>query len=317
MGSAIGAGERGTVRSVASWWRSRYGAQLFVEIAICGVLLIIYRTIRGVNRTDLRAAFANARDIVRLEEWLGLPFEDNLQRFLLDHPTIIKLLNHYYIWFHFPAAIGLLLWLYLRHHDRYRPFRNLMAFATFSALLIHLMFPLAPPRMMHGFVDTMREFGPSIYPKNALEGTANQIAAMPSLHFGWAMIEAIAVIAVLKSRWRWLIVIHPTLMTLSIIATANHWWIDAAAAALLILGGIAGWRVVSVWVGDRRWSWTKLRFQSEAGIAQLESFVNEDRSDDVGDDADGEQLVLQPVRAPSKVSYDANDDTDDRRNFVG
>ena len=72
-----------------------------------------------------------------------------------------------------------------------------MAFVTFVALVIHLVFPLAPPRMMTGFVDTMREFGPNIYPKNALDGAANQIAAMPSLHFGWAMIAAIAVITVL------------------------------------------------------------------------------------------------------------------------
>ncbi|MGA1073604.1 MAG: phosphatase PAP2 family protein, partial [Ilumatobacteraceae bacterium] len=150
-------------------------------------------------------------------------------------PTLIKLLNHYYIWFHFPAAIGLLLWLFVRHPERYAAFRNLMTFATFAALAIHLVFPLAPPRMISGFVDTMRVFGPSIYPASALEGAANQIAAMPSLHFGWALIEAVAVVSVLRSRWRWLIVIHPVVMTLAIIATANHWWVDAAAAGLLVL----------------------------------------------------------------------------------
>jgi hypothetical protein len=301
MGTAVSAHEHGIGRSLATWWRSRYGAQLLVEIGICGGLLAIYRAIRTVNRTDLQAAFANARDIVRLEQWLGLPFEDDLQRFLLDHPTLIKLLNHYYIWFHFPAAIALLLWLYFRHADRYVAIRNLMAFATFAALLIHLLFPLAPPRMMSGFVDTMREFGPNIYPKNALDGAANQIAAMPSLHFGWAMIEAMAVISVLKSRWRWLILIHPALMTLSIIATANHWWIDAAAAAILILGAIAGWRVIRAWAGDRHWSWTKMRFQAADGIERLESMAN-------GGQSSGE---------PSKVSIDANDDTGERRSFVG
>ncbi len=274
MGTAVRTGGDGATRALASWWRSRYGAQLLVEIAICGSLLMAYRTIRTVNRTDLGTAFANARDIVRFERWIGLPFEDNLQGFLLDHPTLIKMLNHYYIWFHFPAAIGLLLWLYLRHHDRYRPVRNLMAFVTFAALVIHLLYPLAPPRMYPGFVDTMHEFGPSIYPRNALDGAANQIAAMPSLHFGWAMIEAMAVVSVLRSRWRWLIVVHPALMTLAIIATANHWWIDAAAAALLILAAVAVWRVVRAWVGDRRWSWTRMRFQADRGIAQLEAHAN-------------------------------------------
>jgi len=256
------AGDLGSFRSWGSWWRGRYGRQFLVELAICGGLFIAYRTIRVFTRTDLRAAFANARDIVRLEQWLGLPFEDNLQAFLLDHPTIIKLLNHYYVWFHFPTVIALLLWLYLRHPGRYRPVRNLLAFVTFAALLIHLVFPLAPPRMMtgFGFVDTMQIFGPSIYPQNALQGAANQIAAMPSLHFGWALIEAIAVVMTLTSRWRYVVIAHPVLMTLAIIATGNHWWIDAAAAAFLVLAGIGGWRVAARWVGDREWSWSRLRF---------------------------------------------------------
>ena len=268
---STGGGDR---RSVATWWHGRYGFRMLVEIALCGALLIIYRAIRTINKTDMRVAFANARSVIRLENWLGLPFEDNLQSWLLDHPTLIKLLNHYYIFFHFPAAIAFLLWLYLRQPRHYLPFRNLMAFVTFVALIIHLLFPLAPPRMMTGFVDTMREFGPNIYPKNAIDGAANQIAAMPSLHFGWAMIEAIAVITILKSRWRWLIVLHPLLMAMSIIATGNHWWIDAAAAAAIIVGAVALYRVIKLWAGDRHWSWTAMRFKTDEGLVQLEELAN-------------------------------------------
>jgi hypothetical protein len=273
---------RGPTGSVVSWWRSRYGRQLLVEIAICGGLLMLYRSIRLVTKTDLSAAFANARDIVAFESWLGLPFEDNLQQFLLDHPTIIHGLNYYYVIFHFPTAIALLLWLYLWHQKDYRPIRNLMAFVTFAALIIHLMFPLAPPRMFAslGFVDTMEVYGPNIYPPNAAAGAANQIAAMPSLHFGWAVIAAFAVIIVLKTRWRYLIVVHPVLMTLAIIATANHWWIDAAAAALIIIVGIVLGGIARAWIGDRHWSWTKFRFQTVDGIAQLERLANSSAVDD-------------------------------------
>ena len=275
MGTAVSAREQGTRSPAASWWRSRYGSQLLLEIAICGGLLLIYRAIRGFSKSDLQVAFANARDVISLEKWLGLGIENDLQRWLLDHPTFIKFLNHYYILFHFPAAIALLLWLFVRHADRYRTFRNLMAVATFSALLIHLVFPLAPPRMIPGFVDTMRVFGPNIYPPSALEGAANQIAAMPSLHFGWAMIEAIAVISVLKSHWRWVILLHPTLMVLAIIATANHWWIDAAVAAVIIVFFMGVGRAISAWVGDRTWSWTKFRLDAAHGVHQLEVLANE------------------------------------------
>jgi hypothetical protein len=257
---------------------------MLLEIALCGALLVAYRAIRTFNKDDMRSAFSNSKDVIAFESWLGLPFEDNLQGWLLDHPTLIKLLNHYYVLFHFPTAIGLLLWLYLRHPRNYVMFRNLMAIVTFAALILHLVFPLAPPRMMTGFVDTMREFGPNIYPKNLLDGAANQIAAMPSLHFGWAMIAAIAVISVLKTPWRWLALLHPTLMTLSIIATGNHWWIDAAAAGAIIIGVYMVWRVLEIWLGDRRWSWTAMRFQTAEGVARLEALAN--GADDDSDDAD-------------------------------
>jgi hypothetical protein len=265
-------GERSSVASLASSWvRSRFGARLAFEIALCGALLLIYRAVRTVTKSDLRAAFANTRDVIGFESWLGLPFEDNLQRWLLDHPDIIKFLNHYYVVMHFPVAIGLLLFLYLRHQGEYRFFRNLMTFVTFAGLVVHLAYPLAPPRMMAGFVDTMREFGPSIYPKNALDGAANQIAAMPSLHFGWALIAAIAIIRVWTTRWRWLALVHPALMTLAIIATANHWWIDAAAAAAIIGAAVMGWRFVTAWIGDRTWSWSAMRFQHPDEITRLET----------------------------------------------
>ena len=97
-------------------------------------------------------------------------------------------------------------------------------------------------------------------------------------------------------------------MTLSIIATANHWWIDAAAAAVLVLAAIAGWRVLKVWAGDRRWSWTRMRFQAADGVDQLETLANDVPADTLDD---------QPNDAPSNVSTVANDDTGDRRSFVG
>jgi hypothetical protein len=267
-------GEKQQPGRIASWWQGRYGAQLALEIALCGALLIIYRAIRTFSQDDLRTAFSNSRDVIKFESWLGLPFEDNLQGWLLEHPTLIRMLNHYYILFHFPVAIGMLLWLYLRHPDHYRPLRNLMAFVTFAALVIHVAFPLAPPRWLPGFVDTMSEFGPGIYPRNALDGAANQIAAMPSLHFGWAMIAAIAVITVCTSRWRWLAVLHPTLMGLAIVGTGNHWWIDAAAAGVLIVGTVAGWRLLTFWIGERVWSWRAFRFKTRDGVAELEEYAN-------------------------------------------
>ncbi|MGH9135265.1 MAG: phosphatase PAP2 family protein [Ilumatobacteraceae bacterium] len=242
--------------SLALWWRGRYGVRLLLEICLVVGLLTTYMRVRQWTRGDLRAAFRNTREVIHFERWIGLPFEDDLQRALLHHPELVRLLNHYYLWFHFPVAVGLLVWLYWRHNDHYFYTRRLMAVVTFAALVMHVAYPLAPPRMMPGFVDTMFRYGPSIYTRNTLEGAANQIAAMPSLHFGWAVIAAMAVVQVFKTRWRYLAVLHPILMATAILATANHWWVDAAAAGLIILLCWAVAKIVSRLLATReqqRW----------------------------------------------------------------
>ena len=43
----------------------------------------------------------------------------------------------------------------------------------------------------------------------------------------------------------------------------------------LVFAGVAAWRVLRVWAGDRHWSWTRFRFQTAAGIERLETMANE------------------------------------------
>ena len=93
-----------------------------------------------------------------------------------------------------------------------------------------------PPRMMpwQGFVDTGLVFGPSPYGKGSLfSGVANQLAAMPSMHFGWAVVVAWATIKATRTRWRFLVVVHPVLTLAAIVLTANHFWMDAIVAGVL------------------------------------------------------------------------------------
>ncbi len=61
-----------------------------------------------------------------------------------------------------------------------------------------------------------------------------QLSSMPSIHVGWAIAIAIAVITVSKSKWRWLIVLHPIATCYAVVATANHFWLDGVAAAILL-----------------------------------------------------------------------------------
>jgi hypothetical protein len=118
----------------------------------------------------------------------------------------------------------------------YRRFRNVMVVMTVVGLALHLGFPLAPPRMFprFGFVDTARLFGPASYGAGSpYKGFANQFAAMPSLHFGWALVIAWAVLLATTSRWRYLVLLHPFFTLAAIVLTANHYWTDAFAALVL------------------------------------------------------------------------------------
>jgi hypothetical protein len=237
--------------ATTSWWRSRYGAPLLGEFALVSVLFVLYRQIRLFTRDDFGAAFAHARTVLSLEHTVGLAVEDNVQRVVLDNPATVWFLNHYYAYAHFVPTLVVLVWLFLRHENVYRWMRWMLVLVTFPALIIHVVYPLAPPRMMPGFVDTMMRFGPQIYGQSRVAGVANQIAAMPSLHFGWSVIVAAAVVKASGWRFRRLAVLHPIVMALAIVGTANHWWLDAMIAGALVA---VAWIVLSL-VTERRLPW--------------------------------------------------------------
>jgi hypothetical protein len=225
--------------AVGRWWRGRYGAPLLREVAIIVVLLLVYRLGRTLGREEAVRAFANAREVLRVEDWFGLDTERSLQRIALDHLAAVKLLNRYYASVHFPASIAFLVVVYVRAERLVPHVRYLFVTVTSAALLIHLAFPLAPPRMLPGYVDTIARYGPAIYEKSGVASVANQYAAMPSLHFGWAVLVAYGVVLALRSRWRWLAVLHPAITLVAIVLTANHYWLDAIVALELIILALA------------------------------------------------------------------------------
>jgi hypothetical protein len=216
------------------WWRSRFGAELAREIALVVVLLLLYRLGRQLTRDASTAAYNHARDVLALESRLHFGTEANLQAAILPHRGVVELLNQFYARVHFPATALFLAVLWWRAPDRYLPIRRLFALVTGMALVVHIAYPLAPPRMMPGFVDTIARFGPSIYQRSDVASMANQYAAMPSLHFGWAVLVAVGVIWGGRSRWRWAMAAYPAVTLLAIVATANHYWLDAAVALALI-----------------------------------------------------------------------------------
>ena len=83
---------------------------------------------------------------------------------MLPHPWLVQAGNLYYAVVHVPALIAMLVWLFVRHRDRYPAVRNTLALLTGACLLIQLV-PVMPPRLMSslGFVDTGHLYGQSVY----------------------------------------------------------------------------------------------------------------------------------------------------------
>ena len=171
-----------------------------------------------------------------IERSAGMFTELSMQQMALRWDQVTLFFNHYYASAHFWTISIALIGAYVAHPQAYRWLRMVLVSVTAIALMIHVVYPLAPPRMFGelGFVDTLERYGPAIYSNPSVAANANQFAAMPSLHFGYAAIVALAIIVWSRSRWRWLAALHPALTLIAIVVTANHFWLDAAVGALIV-----------------------------------------------------------------------------------
>ncbi|MFE4369551.1 phosphatase PAP2 family protein [Streptomyces sp. NPDC056835] len=212
------------------------------ELSLVAGLFLLYKLGRQAATGRTGEAFRNADRVWDWERALHLPGEGAVQGVLLDSGTLVHLANTYYATVHFPATVLFLGWLYWRRPGHYLWARRVLSVLTGAALALHLLMPLAPPRLLASsdLVDTGQVYGPSVYGESpGTDALANQFAAMPSLHVGWALMVAVGLIAATRSRWRWLWLLHPLLTLLVVIGTANHYWLDALVAVALLTGAVA------------------------------------------------------------------------------
>jgi hypothetical protein len=221
-----------TVRSAGDTARGR----AIREILLVAVLFLAYEAGRILAAGHVSGAMTNATRLWDIERLLRLPDEAGLQHLVIHRHLLVRAADSYYAYVHFPATAIALIWMYLRDPARYRWMRRVLAGLTAAALVVHTLIPLAPPRMLPltGLVDTGRVYGPAVYGSPASDPLSNQFAAMPSLHVGWALAVAIAVIAATRGRWRWLWLAHPLLTLTVVVATGNHYWLDAIVAVAIL-----------------------------------------------------------------------------------
>ena len=179
-------------------------------------------------------ALSRARWIWRFERAVHLPSEAAIQHAFRPQPLIIQFFNLYYDVLHFPVLIACMVWLFVWHRGRYGKWRTTLAAFTGICLLVQFI-PVAPPRMLPstGMVDTAVQYHQSVY-STASGFDPDQLSAMPSVHVGWALLVAVAIITSARSRWRWLAVLYPVMTTLAVTVTANHFWLDGIVAAVIL-----------------------------------------------------------------------------------
>jgi PAP2 superfamily len=205
------------------------------ELIVLNILFILWRVVGRVSLFHEAGAFSRGHDIWNLERTLRLPSEAAMQRAILPHATVSRILNGYYSYAHATLLAATLIWLLWRHRDQYARWRNLIVVFTGVALLLGFI-PVAPPRLIPSLhmVDLADRYHQSVY-SSLGHGITDQLSSVPSVHVGWAVLVAAAIIVVSRSRWRWLDIAHPVITSYVVVVTANHYWLDGVAA-LAVLG---------------------------------------------------------------------------------
>ncbi|MFJ3085359.1 bifunctional glycosyltransferase 87/phosphatase PAP2 family protein [Streptomyces sp. NPDC086838] len=235
------------------WRRVLSRPNLLLELLLIRVVYSAYAHVRLAATAGRATAERHGRQIHSAEQWLHIDVEHRINHAVAGVGRLRDFFDYYYSTFHFVVPLAILAVLYVRRPADYRWARSTLGFATLLALVGFWLYPLAPPRLMPGlgFIDTVhgvQDFTKPDY--GALTAVTNQYAAMPSLHFGWSLWCGVIIVLLAPKAWmKALGVLHPLLTVSAIVATANHWVLDAVGGAAVVA---LGFLIAYALAGPRR-----------------------------------------------------------------
>ncbi|WP_229375152.1 bifunctional glycosyltransferase 87/phosphatase PAP2 family protein [Streptomyces spirodelae] len=238
-------------RDSAGWSQPQHSGplsrpNLMLELLLIRVGYWAYSYVRGHAPDSRSLAEGHGDQILTAESFLHIDIEHSLNKLAARTEWLRDACDTYYTTFHFLVPITLLAFLYMRRVPQYRAARTALSFATLLGLVGFWLYPLAPPRLMPGlgYIDTAH--GPQDLSNpdfGALTQLSNQYAAMPSLHVGWSLWCAIVVFFLTRNRWlRALGALYPLMTTFVVMATANHYLLDAVGGVVVVAAGFLGQR---------------------------------------------------------------------------
>ncbi len=235
----------------------------FRELLLFVGFMLFYKFSRALAIGDEATAFANAQKVIEWEEGLGILYELQIQQHFLDSTLLFKFINFVYIKLHIPATIIFFAWLFYKKREHYLFIRNGFLVANVITLFFFVGFPCAPPRMLNGdeinkyailgleilsnlkaigidlkegYVDTLLKISEINLYKGVNSKLFNQFAAMPSMHFGNALLIAYGLYLYSKNKFTRIIAwLYPVSVLFVIVITANHFFLDAVLGGIIVL----------------------------------------------------------------------------------
>jgi membrane-associated phospholipid phosphatase len=227
---------------------------LVVQLALLAVAYWGWRHARGAVDGSMGLSFSHARDLVSAERSLGLLIEPNVQHWAVSAGWPAEVARWGYANLHFKGSCAMLAILYVGYRGSYGFVRNAVFAAMAISVIGYALFPTAPPRFLPelGLDPSSSVTGNNPLLSNPGDALFNPFAAVPSMHVALSVILAWSLAMLVRPRpLRAVLFAYPLLMTYVVIASGNHFWLDAVfgllTAALAIGAAMLLARLNSDW----------------------------------------------------------------------
>ncbi|HVT64028.1 MAG TPA: phosphatase PAP2 family protein [Mycobacteriales bacterium] len=213
----------------------------FREVLLIAAVYTMYDLTRFLVEGKTSIAMGHGNDLLRLEQSVGMAPEHALNKLFTAHLSLGLPADYIYATLHYIVTPVVLVWMWRKHSRSYGHARTVLMVATILALVGYSLYPVAPPRLLHGYLDTMAQFShygwwsTAASAPRGLGGDTNQFAAMPSLHVGWAIWCGWMMVRYGKHRITKVFgVAYPVILSLDVMVTANHYFLDVVGGAVVM-----------------------------------------------------------------------------------
>lgn len=237
-----------------AWSRGSGWRELALGLGIFAIYLVVTRRVQVSHLV----ADGHARWLMRFEHALHIDVEQPLNSWLGRHHTLGLLAAWEYATTYIVTTFGFLGWLWWRRREYYRWARSVLVISTLIAIGCFAIWPLTPPRLLRsaGFTDVVASHHPFLsWGSNTVSAGADQWAAMPSLHIGWAVWVTVAALRVgTGTLGRGLAAAHLLVTSYVVVATGNHFVLDISAGVVLVAVAMLAypaWVLTTGWAARR------------------------------------------------------------------